>query len=123
MNIKTQVEEMFEDRCSNRDIDALVLTSRNGVPIASYIDKNEKTESFSALSATILGASEVIFSGFGKGDPELIEISSDDTLLLVKGVDKSSVISALANGGDISELNGLMDELIDNIRQLKNVEE
>ncbi len=123
MNIKTQVEELFEERCSNSGIDAIVLTSRNGVPIASHIERSEKIESFSALSATILGASEVIFSGFGKGYPELIDISSSDTFLLVKGVDKSSVISVLANSGDKSELAGLMEELIDSIKELKNVEE
>lgn len=91
-------------------MDAVVLTSKNGIPIASFLEKQEKSESFSALSATILGASEVIFSSFGKNDPKVIEVSAGDSLLLITGVDKNSVLSSL---GEVEAKESIKNKLID----------
>ncbi len=107
ITIKTEVESIFEENFHDY-MEALVLASKNGIPLATKMEKQEKNESFSALSATILGASDVIFASFDKSEPQIVEVSSDEDILLIKGVGKNAVLSLL---GETSEKNKLMKDL------------
>lgn len=94
---------------------AISLTSKNGVPIAFHLENEEENESFSTLSATILGASEVIFSSFEKENPELIVCNSDDSTLLISEVGTNAVLSVLGDSDRKEEMIEDMKEMVSEI--------
>jgi len=96
------------------------LTSKNGVPIAFHLENVEENESFSTLSATILGAGEVIFSSFGKANPELILGSSKDSILLIQEVGANAVLSILGDSDKKEEIKNDMNEIISEIEKFKD---
>ncbi len=93
----------------------MVLASKNGIPLASLLDRSEKNESFGALTATIFGASDVILTSFDKSSPTMVEINSKDTVLLVKEVGNSAVLAVMgASSGEktlITIINSVSEEI------------
>ncbi|MFW5928230.1 MAG: roadblock/LC7 domain-containing protein [Thermoplasmatota archaeon] len=118
-----QVEEIFEEYCEENEIEGIALTSKNGIPIASYLDKPEQSESFSTLSATIMGASEVIFSSFEKSNPDLITANSGDSILMIKEMGTNAVLSVIGNLEKKNELKDKIDEIIEEIDVLEKASE
>lgn len=113
---------MFDEYFEENGIDAIVFASKNGIPIASHIKKRDRSESFSALSATVMGASEVIFSGLDKECPEIIEILSKDSIMLIKGIGRSSVLSLLGDSSRKDELKDTLLEIEQKINEIKRIE-
>ncbi len=101
-------------------MEAISLTSKNGVPIAFHLENVEENESFSTLSATILGAGEVIFSSFEKANPELILGSSKDSVLLIQEVGANAVLSILGDSDKKEEIKNEMDEIISEIEKFED---
>jgi len=95
------------------------LTSKNGVPIAFHLENEEENESFSTLSATILGASEVIFSSFEKENPELIVCDSNDSVLLISEVGNNAVLSIL---GDPDKKKEMIEDMKKITSEIETVE-
>ncbi len=118
MTMKNEVEEVFKQTTEGSDIEAIALTSKNGVPIASYMENREEHESFSTLSATILGASEVIFSAFDKGSIEEISIDSNESILLIKEATPDSVLSLLGNSEDKEILLKEVEKIADKVKDI-----
>ncbi len=118
-----QVEEIFEEYCEENEIEGIALTSKNGIPIASYLDKPEQSESFSTLSATIMGASEVIFSSFEKSNPGLITAKSEGSILMIKEMGTNAVLSVIGDLDKKDELIERIDEIIEEIDVLEKASE
>lgn len=118
-----QVEEIFEEYCKENEIEGIALTSKNGIPIASYLDKPEQSESFSTLSATIMGASEVIFSSFENNNPDLISARSEDSILMIKEMGTNAVLSVIGDSDKKDELMDKIDEIIEEIDVLEKASE
>ncbi len=110
IDIKPEVQRIFEEH-HDEVVEAMVLASKNGIPIASFLNKPEKNESFGALTATIFGASDVIFTSFDKTTPDMVEIVSDDTILLLKGIGKSAVLAIMGVSSEKSLLRSIMDSV------------
>ncbi len=89
----------------------MILASKNGIPLATHLDRPEKNESFSALSATIFGASDVIFTSFDKKTPDIVEINSDETLLLIKGIGKSAVLAVMGSSSRKETLEDIAEKV------------
>ena len=98
---------------------AIALTSKNGIPIASMVEKKGEHESFSTLSATILGASDVIFSSMENDEPENIIIDSQDAVLMIKEVADDSVLSLLGDVEDKDSLKDKIDEIKNKIEEIR----
>lgn len=96
-SIEKEIEELFAEYREENEIEAIALTSTNGIPIANDMETKEQHESFSTLSATILGASEVIFSSFEKDDPGHVVIDSDGTVLVIQPVREDTVLSVMGS--------------------------
>lgn len=88
------------------------------MPIASYVEMENENETFSTLSATMLGAGEVIFSGFKKEKPNIIVGYSEDSVLFIKGIDTNMTLSLLGNSDKEKELETYMQELASKIEKL-----
>jgi predicted regulator of Ras-like GTPase activity (Roadblock/LC7/MglB family) len=77
------------------------IVSRSGIPIAWNLPQGTPVENFAALSATLLGASEVIYSGVNKPPPNRVIVESDDGVLVVVGLgQKAFVVAMFQRPGD-----------------------
>ena len=68
------------------------VVSRNGIPIVCNMPNAGSADTFSTLSATIMGASEVIFSGIGKSKPDLVIMSSPDGNMVCTPISPKSLL-------------------------------
>ncbi|MBS3816382.1 MAG: roadblock/LC7 domain-containing protein [Candidatus Thermoplasmatota archaeon] len=123
MRAKKEVEEIFKEYCEKPAIEAIALASKNGIPIAFHLQDEEENESFSTLSATILGASEVIFSGFEKKNPNIIACDSKDSVLLIKEVGTNAVLSMMGDSDKKEEMIEDINEMVSEIDVIEKASE
>ena len=71
------------------------IVSRSGIPIAWVTPQGTPMENFAALSATLLGASEVIYSGVSKAPPNRVVVESNDGVLVVTGLGQKAFVVAM----------------------------
>ncbi len=83
------------------------IVSRSGVPIAWSIPSGMTVDNFAALSATLLGASEVIYSTLGKAAPIRIVVESDDGHLVVTGLGQKAFVVAIFQKSNPDMLKGM----------------
>jgi len=77
------------------------IVSRSGIPIAWNVPPGTPIENFAALSATLLGASEVIYTGVSKPPPTRVIVESEDGVLIVAGLgQKAFVVAMFQKSGD-----------------------
>jgi predicted regulator of Ras-like GTPase activity (Roadblock/LC7/MglB family) len=74
------------------------IVSRSGVPIAWAMPPEMRVDNLATLSATILGASEVIYSGMNRDPPTRIVVESDRGVLIATGVGPKSFLVAMVPG-------------------------
>lgn len=82
----------FNSQCG-ASVSAIV--SRSGIPIAWIMPSGIHIENFAALAATLLGASEVIYTGMGKQAPGRIIVESKEGVLVVSGLGQKAFIAAM----------------------------
>ena len=76
------------------------VVSRVGTPIAWNVPQGMPVENFAALAATILGASEVIYTGMSKPAPNRIIVESKEGVLVVSGLGPKAFIAAMFPNAD-----------------------
>lgn len=87
------------------------------------MNKPEQSESFSTLSATIMGASEVIFSSFEKNNPNLITANSNGSVLLIKEMGTNAVLSLIGDLDKKEKMIDMIDEIVEEIDVLEKASE
>ena len=83
------------------------IVSRSGVPIAWNIPSGLTVDNFAALSATLLVASEVIYSSIGKPATIRIVVESDDGFLVLTGLGQKAFVVALFQKSGPEMLKGM----------------
>src|SRR3972149_9325326 len=74
------------------------VVSRSGVPIAWELPPDVNVENVAMLSATILGASEVIYSGMKANRPLRVFVESETSTLIATGIGERSLLVAMGSG-------------------------
>jgi len=74
------------------------VVSRSGVPIAWELPPDVNVENVAMLSATILGASEVIYSGMKANRPLRVFVESETSTLIATGIGERSLLVAMVSG-------------------------
>ncbi|UCG70684.1 MAG: roadblock/LC7 domain-containing protein [Thermoplasmata archaeon] len=99
------------------NIEICAVISRNGIPLAYELPDNVHIDAFSTLSATILGASEVIYSGMGKTMPRRVMISANGTNYIATGVGPKALLVAMSSG-DSTALEANVIKAADKIKEV-----
>ena len=97
MSAVEELKSILNDMCTNQQIDICAVISRNGIPLAYELPDGVHIDAFSTLSATILGASEVIYSGLRKNVPELVLIEANGTNYIAIGVGPKALLVAMSS--------------------------
>ena len=97
MSAVEELKTILNELKTEQDIEICAVVSRNGIPLAYELPEGAHIDAFSTLSATILGASEVIYSGLGKKTPQRVMIEANGTNYIAVGVGPKALLVALSS--------------------------
>jgi len=118
MSMVGELNKELETLNQKYDIEISAIISRSGVPIAWNIPDEAQIETFSTLTATILGASEVVYSSLGRNPPARVIIESNNGLLMATSIGSKALIAVLSKEGDIDKITSALDEAVGNIKEV-----
>lgn len=95
-----EYKKILNEMSSEHNIDIAAIVSRNGVPIAWNIPEEMNVETFATLSATIIGASEVIYTGLKRESPQKVVVHSENGSLVAIGISKKALLVAIGSDAD-----------------------
>lgn len=93
------------------------VISRNGIPIAWHGLDDGNKETFATLTATVLGATEVIYSSLGMSGPAVVNSISGENNIAMVGLNKKSMV-ALVGQKDIAELNEAASDAVNRVKEV-----
>jgi predicted regulator of Ras-like GTPase activity (Roadblock/LC7/MglB family) len=100
-------------------IEISAIVSKSGVPLAWHMPDESALETFATLSATILGASEVVYSGLGQQPPRRVTIESEaGGTFVVFGLDKKTLIVAMSRNGGYAAISQAIQEAGPRIKEV-----
>lgn len=97
MSAVEELKSILNDLRNDGKIEIAAVISRNGIPLAWELPEGAHIDAFSTLSATILGASEVIYSGLGKQAPERVMIEANGSNYIAMGVGPKALLVAMGS--------------------------
>ena len=117
-SLKTILDEIGSDG----RVSVAGIVSRNGIPIVCNLPPGSQIDTFSTLSATIMGAGEVIFTGMGKDKPSVVFISSSNGNLLCTPISQKSLL-VLMGDHDFAELLSICEQAKEKIKEVLSNEQ
>ena len=102
MSAVEELKSILNELKTELNIEICAVISRNGIPLAYELPERLHIDAFSTLSATILGASEVIYSGLGKTTPERVMIESNGINYIAVGVGPKALLVAMSSTDSIA---------------------
>ena len=117
MSTVDELKRILNELSSDFDVDISAIVSRSGVPIAWNIPDDVHVETFATLSATLLGASEVVYTGLSRGVPKRVIVQSEDGTLVAVGLSKKALLVAMGSKGD----DAIYDAVEDAAKKIKEV--
>jgi predicted regulator of Ras-like GTPase activity (Roadblock/LC7/MglB family) len=97
-------------------IEISAVVSRSGVPIAWHMPNESHIETFATLSATILGASEVVYADLGKVPPKHVLIESPDGTFIATPLGTKALLVGMSKSKKSGELSTSLDAAIESIK-------
>lgn len=97
MSIVDELKKILADLNSSYGVEISAIVSRSGMPIAYNLPKDIHVETFATLSATLLGASEVVYTGLGKETPKRVVVESEGGNLIAVGLGKKAILVAMSS--------------------------
>jgi len=105
--IARKLKQILELMGTAISLDACAIISKRGMPVSWALLDSSKSETFATLSATLMGASEVIYKTFEKDQPIFIHVRSDTNSLQVSSLGKKGLLAIIGPGDmqalDVSE--------------------
>jgi predicted regulator of Ras-like GTPase activity (Roadblock/LC7/MglB family) len=88
---------VLRDFASSAGIQASAVVSRSGVPLAWDLPEETHVDNFGTMSATLIGALEVIYAGLHKAAPERIVVESGGSVLVAIALTPGAFLVAVAD--------------------------
>lgn len=104
------------------NVEVCAVVSRNGIPIAWELPEGAHIETFATLSATILGASEVVYSGLGRDAPDRIIVESKGGNLVATSLGTKALLVAMSSRVELARLATGVEETAKTVREVLKYE-
>jgi len=109
------IKKILDDMKTKHNTEISAVISKSGIPLVWNIPEDVHLETFSTLSATILGASEVVCSGLNKGAPKRVLIETTNGTLIAIGLGPKALLVAMSTSPP-SELTAIIEEAAESIK-------
>ncbi len=86
------LEKIMADLKNTGGIEASAIASRDGLLIYSNVPQKQNAETFCAMSATMLGASETAIAELGKGIPDRVIVESKHAKIIATGAGPKAIL-------------------------------
>ncbi len=111
------LKETLADISERNGLSVCAVISRNGVPIAWHGLDDGNKETFATLTATVLGATEVIYSSLGISGPITVNSVSDSENMAMMGLNRKSMVAVMGKK-DPAELNEAVQEAVTRVKEV-----
>ena len=111
-DLKMELKRLEEEH----GIEISAVVSRSGVPIAWNMASEAHVETFATLSATILGASEVVYADLGKIPPKHIFIESQDGTFIATPLGTKALLVGMSKSRKSQELMVSLDKAVEKVK-------
>lgn len=91
------IDHLLSDLKNIGGVEACAAASRDGLLIRAIMQNGKFSESFAAMSATMLGAAETATTELGKGVPDRIIVESEHARLIVAGAGQKGLVIVLVD--------------------------
>ena len=91
-----ELKKVLEDMKRNFNTEASAVISKSGIPIVWSIPEGVHVETFATLSATILGASEVVCTWLNKGQPRRVLVETESGNLMAVSLGPKALFVAMS---------------------------
>lgn len=118
MSMVGALKKELENLKEKHGIEISAIVSRSGVPIVWNMPDETHLETFATLSATIVGASEVVYAGLGKDPPTRIITESKSGVFLAHSLSSKAILAIISNSTDVETLSNALEESIKNIKEV-----
>jgi predicted regulator of Ras-like GTPase activity (Roadblock/LC7/MglB family) len=118
MGLVQDLKGILRNMRETYNIEACAVVSRSGIPIVWDMPDKVPVETIATLSATILGASDVVCTGLEKNPPTRIIVETPENSLIVLGLGSKALLMALSATKDIKTLTVGVEETAKNIREV-----
>jgi predicted regulator of Ras-like GTPase activity (Roadblock/LC7/MglB family) len=118
MTIVAELNRELEKLDSEYGIEISAVVTRSGTPIAWHLPSGMSAETIATLSATIFGASEVIFTGSGWEKPNKVVVETGPmSSMIIRSLGRKAIFVLMSSKLDISELDKKASEAEIKIRE------
>jgi len=91
------VDKVLTDLKKVGGVEACAAASRDGLLIRAILQQEHFSESFAAMSATMLGAAEAATTELGKGVPHRVIVESEHGRLIAVGAGRKALLIVLVD--------------------------
>jgi predicted regulator of Ras-like GTPase activity (Roadblock/LC7/MglB family) len=111
-DLKAELKKLEDEH----GIEISAVVSRSGVPIAWNMASEAHVETFATLSATILGASEVVYADLGRVPPKHIFIESQDGTFIATPLGTKALLVGMSKTRKGQDLMASMDKVVSTVK-------
>ena len=117
MSIVADLTKELEALASEQGIEISAVITRSGAPIAWHLPNGTSAETIATLSATIFGASEVIYTGHGWEKPRKVTIEAGDQgTFITRSLGNKAILVLMSKSLNKAELDSKSKEAEAKIR-------
>ena len=105
MSIVADLTKELDALASEQGVEISAVITRSGAPIAWHLPNGTSAETIATLSATIFGASEVIYTGSGWEKPRKVTIEAgEEGTLITRSLGNKAILVLMSKTMDTAEL-------------------
>ncbi len=97
MSTVGDLKRILEELNAATGSDCSAVVSLSGIPIAWDVPDEVNVDHFATLSATLLGASEVVYTSLNKPAPGRVIVPSGDGSLVAMSIGDNALLVAVSN--------------------------
>jgi len=110
-----ELKKVLENMKTQYETEISAVISKSGIPIVWNIPEGINLETFATLSATILGASEVVCTGLNKNPPNRVIVETGKSNFIAVSLGPKALLVAISSL-PIEKLTGAIDNAAKTIK-------
>ena len=119
MPVTSELTRELDKLANEHNVEISAVITRSGAPIAWHLPAGSSAETIATLSATIFGASEVIFTGNGWNKPVKVSVESGpEGCMVTRSLGRKAVLVMMSRKLSMAQLELKASEAEVRLREL-----